>query len=100
MAGAANRVRKPRLQMALVRAVLVTFLATLLSFAVSLFLAIVGTTIYSHVKGVAPDMTIAYRHIAAPIAGMVGAVVLVLALFMEIRHYLQSKTLAAIERAS
>ena len=96
----ANRARKPRLALAVARALLVTLLATLLSFAVSLLLAIVGVTIYARVRGITPDMTLAYRHVAAPSAAMVGAVVLVLSLTMEIRHYRQAKALASIERAS
>jgi hypothetical protein len=95
-----NRVRKPRLALAIARALLVTFLATLLSFAVSLLLAIVGMAIYARIRGITPDMTFAYRHIAAPIAAMVGAVVLVLSFTMEIRHYRQAKALASIERVS
>lgn len=95
-----NRVRKPRLILAVARALLVTFLVTLLSFAVSLLLAIVGVTIYARIRGITPDMTFAYRHIAAPVAVMVGAVVLVLSFTMEVRHYRQAKALAAIERAS
>lgn len=95
-----NRVRKPRLILAVARALLVTFLVTLLSFAVSLLLAIVGVTIYARIRGITPDMTFAYRHIAAPVAVMVGAVVLVLSFTMEVRHYRQAKALASIERAS
>jgi hypothetical protein len=77
-----------------------TFLFTLLSFAVALLLSILGTVVYSQVKHVAPNMTFAYRHIAFPFAITVGAIVLVLLLGMEIRNYRQRKTLAAIERMS
>jgi hypothetical protein len=45
-------------------------------------------------------MTGAYRHIAAPVAAVVAAVVLISATVLEIRHYRQAKTLARIERAS
>lgn len=100
MMATATRVRTPRLVLAVARALLVTFLATLLSFAVSLLLAIVGVTIYARFRGIVPDMTLAYRHIAAPIAAMVGAIVLVLSFTMEIRHYRQARALASIERAS
>lgn len=99
MIAAANRVQKPRLVLALTRALLVTILATLLSFAVSLLVAIVGVTIYARVRGLAPDMPFAYRNIAAPFALVVGAIVLVLSLSMEVRHYRQAKALASIERA-
>jgi hypothetical protein len=77
-----------------------TFLLTLLSFAIALLLSILGTVVYSQVKHVAPNLTFAYRHIAFPFAITVGGIVLVLALIMEIRNYRQRKTLAGIERVS
>ena len=76
-----------------------TALLTLLAFAVSLLLSILGTVVYSQVTHVAPNMPFAYRYIAFPFAISVGAIVLVLSLAMEIRHYRQRKTLAGIERA-
>src|SRR3979409_697618 len=76
-----------------------TFLLTLLAFAVGLLLSILGTVVYSQVKHVAPNMPYAYRYIAFPFAITVGATVLALSLSMEIRHYRQRKTLARIERA-
>ena len=82
------------------RAMAMTFLFTLLSFAVALLLSILGTVVYSQVKHVAPNLTFAYRHIAFPFAITVGAIVLVLSLGMEIRNYRQRKTLEGIERAS
>lgn len=100
MAISSNRVKQPRLALAIARALLVAFLATLLSFAISLLLAIVGITIYARVHGATPDMTFAYRHIAAPIAITVGAIVLVLSTALEIRHYRHSKALASIEKVS
>jgi hypothetical protein len=42
-------------------------------------------------------MTVAYRLIALPAAVVAGSIIFVLALAMEIRHYRQSKTLAALE---
>jgi hypothetical protein len=83
-----------------VRVFAMTFLLTLLSFAVALLLSILGTVVYSQVKHVAPNLAFAYRHIAFPFAITVGAIVLVLLLLMEIRNYRQRKTLAGIERAS
>src|SRR5271156_7074451 len=77
-----------------------TFLFTLLSFAVALLLSILGTVVYSQVKHVAPDLTFAYRHIAFPIAITAGAIVLFLSVGMEIRNYRQRKTLQGIERVS
>ena len=81
-----------------VRVLLVTFIGTLLSFAVSLLLAIIGTVVVARVRGVHPDMTIAYRLIALPMAIVAGSIIFVLALVMEIRHHRQSKTLSAIEK--
>ncbi len=76
----------------------VTLVSTLLCFAVSLLLAILGTVIVSALRGIHPDMRIAYRQIALPVAIVAGSIIFVLALVMEIRHYRQNKTLSAIER--
>lgn len=77
-----------------------TFLFTLLSFAVALLLSIMGAVVYSQVKHVAPNLTFAYRHVAFPCAITAGAIVLVLSLVMEIRNHRQRKTLDGIERMS
>jgi|SRR5580658_1753198 hypothetical protein len=77
-----------------------TFVFTLLSFAVALLLSILGTVVYSQVKHVAPNLTFAYRYIAFPCAITAGTIVLVLSLAMEIRHHRQQKTLEGIERVS
>jgi hypothetical protein len=92
--------RAPRWYTIPVRVALVTFIGTLLCFAISLFLAIFGTLIVSALRGVHPDMRIAYRHIALPMAMIAGGIIVVLTTVMEIRRYLQAKTLAAIERLS
>lgn len=90
--------RAPRWYTIPVRVALVTFIGTLLCFAISLFLAIFGTLIVSAMRGVHADMRIAYRLIALPVAMVAGGIIFVLATVMEIRHYRQAKTLAAIER--
>jgi TRAP-type C4-dicarboxylate transport system permease small subunit len=82
-----------------VRVLLTTVIVTLLAFAVSLLLSILGTVVYSQISHVAPNMPYAYRYIAFPFAITVGVIVLVLSLAMEIRHYRKRKTLAGIERA-
>jgi flagellar biosynthesis protein FliR len=82
-----------------VRVLLTTVVVTLLAFAVSLLLSILGTVVYSQVKHVAPNMPYAYRYIAFPFAITVGLIVLALSLTMEIRHYRERRTLASIERA-
>ena len=83
-----------------VRVFAMTFLFTLLSFAVALLLCIIGSVVYSQMRHVAPNLTFAYRHIAFPFALTVGAIVLVLSFMMEFRNYRQHKTLDRIERIS
>jgi len=68
------------------RVLLVSFLLTLLSFAVCLFLGILGLVISAGLRGVHPNMTIAYREIAFPAALVAGAAALVAAIVMEVRH--------------
>ena len=92
-------IRGPRWYLIPVRVLLVTFLMTLLAFAVAMLLSIVGFSIYAWIRSVPPNFGFAYRHIAPPFAVGVGAVVLVLSLMMEVRHYRQAKALASIERA-
>lgn len=82
------------------RVLLMTFIGTLLCFAVSLLLAIFGTIIFSALRGIHPDMRIAYRFIALPMSLVAGAIIFVLSLAMELRHYKQARTLSQIERAS
>jgi hypothetical protein len=90
--------RTPRWYEIPVRVFIVTFIGTLLCFAVILLLAILGTVIVGALRGVHPDMRVAYRQIALPAALVAGSIILVLALVMEIRHYRQAKTLSAIEK--
>jgi hypothetical protein len=82
------------------RILLVTFIGTLLCFAVSLLLGIIGTVVVSRMRGLHPDMTVAYRQFALPVALVAGAVIFMLAIVMEIRHRRQTKALSAIERMS
>jgi hypothetical protein len=96
----AGSVRKLRWYLIPVRVLLVTFVVTLLSFAVSLLLAIAGVVLAARLRGIHPDMTFAYRHIALPTAAIVAGIVLVSAAFMEVRHYQRAKTLNRIETVS
>jgi hypothetical protein len=91
---------KPRWYVIPARVLFVTFLASLMSFAVILLVSIVGMVMVAKVHGASPDMRLAYRGIALPAAVVAGSIVLVLSLAMEIRHYRQSKALAGIARAS
>jgi len=52
------------------------------------------------VRGVNPDMTMAYRHIALPVALAAGAAALIAVSCLEIRNYRQARALAQIARAS
>jgi hypothetical protein len=90
----------PRWYLIPVRVLLVTFLLTLLSFAVSLLLGILGTVILGRMRSAHPNMTLAYRHVALPAAASVAAIVFIAATVMEIRNYRQTKALAGIARAS
>jgi ABC-type dipeptide/oligopeptide/nickel transport system permease component len=79
---------------------LVTFLLTLLVFAISLLLGILGVVIAARLRGLHPNMSIAYRYIALPTAAIAAAIVLIFSSVMEIRRYRQTKALAEIERIS
>ncbi len=68
-----------------VRVLLVAFLLALLAFAVCLFLGIFGLLIGAGVRGVHPNMTVAYRAIAFPAAVVVGAIALLVAIVLEVR---------------
>jgi len=92
--------RPPRWYAIPVRVLLLTFIGTLISFAIGLLVGIIGIVSISAIHHVHPNMTVAYRNIALPVAVVAGSIIFVLALAMEIRHYRQSKTLAAIERMS
>ena len=80
------------------RILLVTFIGTLLCFAVILLISILGTVVVSALRGVHADLRIAYRLIALTAAAVAGVMILVLSAVMEIRHYRQNKTLSSIEK--
>jgi hypothetical protein len=79
----AHRFRWPLVTL---RVLLITFLLALLSFAVCLFLGIMGLLIIAGVRGVHTDMTIAYRQIAFPAALVAGAIALAASITIETRH--------------
>ena len=83
-----------------VRILLATFLLTLLAFAVSLLLGILGVVIQARIQGLHPNMSTAYRDIALPVAAVVGIAAVISASVIEIRDYRQNKALAEIERLS
>ena len=100
MAAGTTPVRKLRWYLIPLRVLLVTALLTLIAFAVSLLLGILGIVVGARLRGHTPDMTLAYRDIALPSAAVVGSLVLISSLFLEARHYRQAKALAEIENAS
>jgi len=61
-----------------VRVVLITFVFTLLSFAIGLFCGIGASLLYGAIRHIHPDMTWAYKFVAAPF----GAIGLVVTFFM------------------
>ena len=68
------------------RVLLVSVLLALLSFAICLLLGILGLAISAAVRGVHPNMTMAYRGIAFPAAVVAGLIALVAAIAMEFRR--------------
>jgi hypothetical protein len=91
---------KPNWHLIPMRVLLVSFLLMLFFFAVSLLLGILGLVIAARLRGLHPNLTIAYRYIALPAAATAGVIALISASVMEIRHYRQTKALAEIERMS
>ena len=91
---------RPRWIGAAARVFAFTFFGTLLTFAVTLLLSILGTVVHSQVEHVAPNLVFAYRRIAFPIAVSVGTIVLIVSLVLEIRNYRRWKVLVAIERTA
>ena len=81
--------RKPRLPGVFFRALLITFVLTLLAFAVTLLLAIIGLSLFGMVAGRRPDLADAYRYGAFPIAILVAVVVLIAAFANEFKRYRQ-----------
>lgn len=79
--------RRPRLVGVAFRIFFLTFLATLLAFAVGLLLGILGTVIASALHGRHPDMANAYRHVALPFAVGIAAISLAVITANEVRHY-------------
>ena len=100
MSSAKKPARTPRWFWIPLRVLLFTVLCTLIAFAVSLLLGIIGVVAGAKLRGGTPNMTVAYREVALPAALAVGAIILISITFMEIRHYRQTKALARIERAS
>ena len=82
------------------RVLLIALLFTLLAFAISMLLGILGTVVLAALRHTPPDLPFFYRRIASPIAVTVGVLVLLIFGAMEVKRYKQSKALASIERMS
>lgn len=97
MSSAADPLRHPHWYFVPVRVVVITAIITLLCFALSLLLGIIGIVVAALVRGVHPNMTLAYRRVAFPVAVAAAAIGLVCALVMEIRQYRHERTLNRME---
>lgn len=100
MPAASKAHRLPRWYLVPVRVLILTFLCALLAFALSLLLGIIGVVVRSRIAGIHPNLTLAYRHIALPVAGAMSGAVLITVTMLEIRRYRQIKALRQIEEAS
>lgn len=67
------------------RVIVATLLFTAGGMGAGLFLGIVGTVLYSIIRGSQIDMTNAYKHVAIPVAILCGSVALVGSVVMEVR---------------
>ena len=90
----------PRWYLVPLRVLLVGFFVTLVAFAISLFGGIWVILIKARLEGVHPNMTVAYRHVALPIAAAAAVVAIIVAAVVELRHFRQGKALAEIANAS
>jgi TRAP-type C4-dicarboxylate transport system permease small subunit len=83
---------------AIFRVVIITFLATLMSFAVALFFGIVGILLANLTHLGSVNITSAYRHFAFPVAMTVMVIAFISELTLELREGRQTRT-AARERS-
>jgi len=90
----------PRWYLVPVRVLILTFLFALLAFAISLLLGIIVVVIRGRIRGVHPNLSVAYRDVALPLAAVMASAVLITATVLEIRRYRQVKALREIEEAS
>ena len=97
---ATSSLRSPHWYGIPIRVILLTFIGTLISFAIGLFFAIFGTVMLSALRGVHPDLRIAYRSVALPVGLVAGGIILVLSIVMEVRHYRQTRALTTLEKMS
>jgi hypothetical protein len=87
--------RKPSFVMLLVRVVVITVLATLLAFCVSLFLGILGIMLFDLIASGGINLANAYKHVALPAAAVALVVAFCAALITEIQYYSRARAAAA-----
>lgn len=87
----------PRWYFVPIRILLVTFIMTLMAFALSLLIGICGVVGAAKLRGFEPNLSAAYRHIAFPVAAVAAAIVLAATTMMEVRAYRRAKMLEEIE---
>ena len=98
MPGSHTFAHHPRWYLVPLRVMLVTFIVTLIAFAVSLLLGIFAVVVAARLRGLEPNMTIAYRDVALPITAIVAGVIFFASTYIEVRTYRRSKTLEEIEQ--
>jgi len=67
------------------RVLFTTLLFTAAGMGAGLFLGILGTVLYGIISGSRIDMTNAYKHVAIPVAILMGAIALVGSIVLEVR---------------
>src|SRR5580658_7451341 len=85
---AAMPARRSKVSIALTSAMRVFFTALIFTaggMGAGLFLGIVGTVVYGIISGSKIDMTNAYKHVAIPVAILIGAIALVGSAVLEVR---------------
>ena len=88
MSGYASHPQRSNLSIAFtttVRVLFTTLLFTAGGMGAGLFMGIVGTVVYGMISGSKIDMTNAYKHVAIPIAILVGSVALIGSAALEVR---------------
>jgi lipopolysaccharide export LptBFGC system permease protein LptF len=68
-----------------IRVLVTTLLFTAGGMGAGLFLGIVGTVLYGIISGSKIDMTNAYKHVAIPVAILIGSVALIGSAVLEVR---------------
>ncbi len=97
----ARRPRRYRLLLAAFRVVLITFVVTIMAFCVALLFGIVGIVLTKMIRGgPGPNLALAYRHIALPVAIAVLVVAFIITLIVEVRHYRRERAAITVQRGN